>query len=68
MKVGLIDDMDAFEAARRDWENVYAQDPTSTIFTSWAWFRGWLQSNPTAWAQRFGESSGRCCRFTRVIS
>jgi CelD/BcsL family acetyltransferase involved in cellulose biosynthesis len=50
MKVDLIDDMDAFEAAREDWENVYGQDPTSTIFTSWAWFRGWLQSTPFAWA------------------
>lgn len=49
MKVSLIDSMEAFEKVRPGWEEVYNQDPTSTIFTSWAWFRGWLQGTSWPW-------------------
>jgi CelD/BcsL family acetyltransferase involved in cellulose biosynthesis len=30
---------------RSDWERVYRQDETASIFLSWAWLRGWLNQN-----------------------
>jgi CelD/BcsL family acetyltransferase involved in cellulose biosynthesis len=47
--VTTIDSIDAFERVRGAWEAVHAQDPESTVFTSWPWFRGWLQGTPCPW-------------------
>jgi CelD/BcsL family acetyltransferase involved in cellulose biosynthesis len=49
MIVTTIDSIGAFEQVRGSWEAVHTQDPESTVFTSWPWFRGWLQGTSVPW-------------------
>ena len=49
MRIEVIETNEGFERIRQDWERVHAGDPASDIFTSWAWFRGWLAGTPFPW-------------------
>lgn len=49
MKVSIIDDISHFRELRNTWNNIYAMDPDATVFDSWAWLCGWLESTPRKW-------------------
>lgn len=54
----VIDTLEGFEAIREVWEEIHDRDPAAGVFTSWAWFRGWLDGTPYPWkilALRSGE-------------
>ena len=49
MKIKIIDNIVDFEKIKCPWNEVFANDPSSTIFSSWAWFRGWVYGTPNKW-------------------
>ena len=49
MEIRCISDLDQFDRLRPDWDAAYAADPHATIFVSWSWLRGWLESTPDEW-------------------
>jgi CelD/BcsL family acetyltransferase involved in cellulose biosynthesis len=49
MHVDLIDDFEAFERLRPNWEAVYAADPESQFFLTWQWLWDWLHVHQTPW-------------------
>ena len=49
MRIEVIETNEGFERVRPDWERVHAGDPASDIFTTWAWFRGWLAGTTHPW-------------------
>lgn len=44
MQVCRISDIHQFDALREPWNTVYTADPKATIFVSWPWLRGWIES------------------------
>lgn len=49
MNVTIIDDISHFRDLKEAWNDVYAMDPDATVFDSWAWLCGWLESTPRKW-------------------
>jgi hypothetical protein len=49
MQTDCIDDVHRLDKLKTDWETVYAADPHVTVFTSWAWLRGWIEATPHNW-------------------
>ena len=49
MKVQLIETKHDFEKLRGQWDEVFAKDPCSTQFSSWAWLRGWIHGTSSQW-------------------
>jgi CelD/BcsL family acetyltransferase involved in cellulose biosynthesis len=46
MQVSYIDDVHEFDKLKSGWDSVYASDPHTTIFVSWAWLRGRFETIP----------------------
>jgi CelD/BcsL family acetyltransferase involved in cellulose biosynthesis len=40
-----IESIADFEQMRSDWERVYREDETASLFLSWTWLRGWLNQS-----------------------
>lgn len=49
MEIKLINSIDQFNRMKQNWDDVYSADPHATIFTSWAWMRGWLETTLYGW-------------------
>ena len=49
MNVTIIDDISRFRDLRKTWNDIHAMDPDATVFDSWAWLCGWLESTPRKW-------------------
>ncbi|MFQ5592129.1 MAG: hypothetical protein ACE5HE_13270, partial [Phycisphaerae bacterium] len=49
LRVVCIDELEGFERLRSTWDSVYASDPRSHIFVSWAWLNAWFQVTPFEW-------------------
>ncbi len=49
MNVTIIDTIDQFNKLRTTWNDIHAKDPDATVFDSWAWLHGWLESTPRKW-------------------
>jgi CelD/BcsL family acetyltransferase involved in cellulose biosynthesis len=60
MDVRCIDRIDQFDQLERNWTAVYEADPHATIFVSWPWLAGLLETFPNKWlilaARPHGES------------
>ena len=37
MNIEIIDRIEAFEAIRANWEDIYSKDPRAQFFISWVW-------------------------------
>lgn len=49
IQINLIDDICQFDKLQAEWNAVYAADPHTTIFVSWAWLRGWCETTLDRW-------------------
>ncbi|HEY1072554.1 GNAT family N-acetyltransferase, partial [Brevundimonas sp.] len=49
MHIDVIEEFDALEGVRGDWEAAYAADPDASLFMSWRWIADWLAVRPTVW-------------------
>jgi CelD/BcsL family acetyltransferase involved in cellulose biosynthesis len=49
MKVIIIDDLSRIRELKKTWNDIYAADAAATVFESWAWISGWLESTPRKW-------------------
>ncbi|TCR92829.1 GNAT family N-acetyltransferase [Rhizobium sp. BK376] len=49
MHIDVIEDFDALEALRPNWDRLYAADPEAHYFLSWIWIATWLKSRPLPW-------------------
>jgi len=50
MHIDIINTIEQFEKLKKNWDDVYSADPNTTIFTSWAWLRGWIESTSYDWS------------------
>lgn len=50
MHIDYISTPEDFEALQLRWNEVHALDPDSHIFSSWAWFRGFIHTTSDDWA------------------
>ncbi|MCC6346910.1 MAG: GNAT family N-acetyltransferase, partial [Nitrospirales bacterium] len=46
MRISVIRNREQFERIREAWSAAHAADPEATVFVSWEWMRGWLESTP----------------------
>lgn len=44
LRVEAVESFSRLMRLRTDWEALHAADPQATVFTSWAWMRGWLEA------------------------
>jgi len=44
LQLGVLDDPASVDAAREEWERVFACDRQAKVFQSWRWFRAYLES------------------------
>lgn len=49
MEIKLIKSIDQFNKLKQNWNDVYLEDPHATVFTSWTWMRGWLETTLYDW-------------------
>jgi hypothetical protein len=49
MNVTLINARDQFYELRQAWNDIHARDPDATVYQSWAWLCGWIESAPHEW-------------------
>lgn len=49
MHIDIIKEIHQFENLKEAWDEVYLADPNTTIFQSWSWLRGWLETNDDPW-------------------
>lgn len=49
MHIDIIDTVTQLETLKENWNAVYAEDQSTTIFVSWGWMRGWLEITPYKW-------------------
>ena len=49
MEIDLIDDLYSFDNLKANWEEVYYNDKYATIFQSWSWLRGWIETVTNPW-------------------
>ncbi len=50
MHVSVINDIKQFEKLKEDWDTIYSKDPHTTIFVSWGWIRGWIDTRSYDWS------------------
>lgn len=50
MLVKIIDNIQQFDQVKSNWDEVYSADPDSTIFVSWGWLRGWIDTKSCDWS------------------
>ena len=50
MQISVINKIEQFEKLKEDWEAVYSTDPNTTIYVSWGWIRGWIDTNSCDWS------------------
>ena len=50
MQISVINKIEQFEKLKEDWEAVYSTDPNTTIFVSWGWIRGWIDTKSCDWS------------------
>lgn len=50
MKITVIDNIGQFEKIKAAWDAVYLGDPNATVFLSWGWIRGWIESTNYNWS------------------
>lgn len=58
MRVRVVDDLGGFEALRPRWQRLHARDGRATIFQSWSWTRGWLETCPARWLVLVADDEG----------
>jgi len=49
MIIDCIQKIREFDQLKPHWDKLYAADPYATIFVSWPWIRGWLESTQEEW-------------------
>ena len=49
MEIDVIDDLSDFDNLKANWEEVYYNDKYATIFQSWSWLRGWIETVTNPW-------------------
>lgn len=49
MHIDVIEEFDALESVRGDWEAVYAADPEASFFMSWRWIADCLAAHRSVW-------------------
>lgn len=49
MLIDIIDDMEALQRHKENWNAVYQADPESNFFLSWIWMASWLESISETW-------------------
>jgi CelD/BcsL family acetyltransferase involved in cellulose biosynthesis len=49
MEIDVIDDRHSFDNLKANWDEVYNNDNKATIFQSWAWLRGWVETISSPW-------------------
>ncbi len=49
MKIDVIEQFEAFDALKANWEAVYAADPEANLFLSWGWMSKWLPQIKSQW-------------------
>jgi CelD/BcsL family acetyltransferase involved in cellulose biosynthesis len=49
MIIDLIDDKHTFADLRENWNKIYEIDTHATVFSSWGWLRGWIESTQFHW-------------------
>ncbi|MDK2745080.1 MAG: GNAT family N-acetyltransferase [Nitrospira sp. BO4] len=49
LSVTIIEDLSRLRELKKAWTDIYAADPDATVFDSWAWISGWLESTPRKW-------------------
>lgn len=50
MKITVIDNVELFKKIKAEWEVVYSSDPNATVFSSWGWMHGWIESTIYNWS------------------
>jgi CelD/BcsL family acetyltransferase involved in cellulose biosynthesis len=48
-QVDVIADIAQYDNLRQNWHDVYAACPHATVFMSWQWLRGWIETTPYTW-------------------
>jgi tetratricopeptide (TPR) repeat protein len=49
MLIDVIEDFEAFERLRPDWDDVYNDDPDAQFFLSWSWLSIWIPMLSSPW-------------------
>lgn len=49
MKTRIIDNFESFNTLRPEWEELFAHDSRATVFLSWPFLRGYMESLPYRW-------------------
>lgn len=50
MHISIINDIGQFEKLKEAWDTVYSKDPHTTVFVSWGWLRGWIDTTSYDWS------------------
>lgn len=50
MHVSVINDIEQFEKLKEVWDAIYSKDSHTTIFVSWGWIRGWIDTRSYDWS------------------
>lgn len=50
MKISVIDKIEQYEQLKPNWDEVYSADPNTTVFVSWGWMRGWIDTKSCDWS------------------
>ena len=49
MHIDVIDEFDAFERLKEDWNRAYTVDPLAQFYLSWTWMAQWLPLLKNQW-------------------
>lgn len=49
MQITIIDTAKQVDFLRETWQHIYKNDSYATIFSSWTWLRGWIETQPGGW-------------------
>ncbi len=49
MRIDVIDNIQQFDKLKKSWDDVYVADINATVFVSWAWIRGWIETTSGEW-------------------
>jgi CelD/BcsL family acetyltransferase involved in cellulose biosynthesis len=49
MQVNVIDKIEQYDQLKSNWNEAFSTDPDSTIFVSWGWIRGWIDTKQCDW-------------------
>ncbi len=50
MHISIINDIEQFEKLRDVWNTIHSTDPHTTVFVSWEWIRGWIDTKVYDWS------------------